>query len=223
MRSSVALSKTSFWSFILSIRFYDEGYADGHTHGRIHGLIEGRALGREKGFEMWEEMGFYTGFAKFWITVAEGQSSNGTNVNECVLYALTTFAFTNSQTFRRALHHARHLLSLLAQFPATNPSPAPSSTSHTDPQSATSSPSAELDILSLQRQIRSRYKVLCASLGIRPSLRANSSPGGEIGQDDGMNMDSAVNGPSEGRGGKKIWKVDVSRGVGPQEPQGLSF
>ncbi|EIM84841.1 uncharacterized protein STEHIDRAFT_60757 [Stereum hirsutum FP-91666 SS1] len=191
--------------------FYDEGYADGHTHGRIHGLIEGRALGREKGFEMWEEMGFYTGFAKFWITVAESQTSNGTN------------------TFRRAIHHARHLLSLLAQFPATNPSPAPapaapSSTSHTEILSATSSPSSELDISSLQRQIRSRYKVLCASLGIKPSLRANSSPGGEIGQDDGMNMDSTVNGPSEGRGGgKKIWKVDVSRGVGPQEPQGLSF
>lgn len=23
--------------------------------------------------------------------------------------------------------------------------------------------------------------------------------------------------------GKKVWKVDASRGVGPQEPQGLSF
>lgn len=30
----------------------------------------------------------------------------------------------------------------------------------------------EIDISKLQRQIRSRYKALCASLGVKPTLRA---------------------------------------------------
>ena len=34
-----------------------------------------------------------------------------------------------------------------------------------------------MDMSKLQRQIRSRYKVLCASLGVRPTLRAG--PGNE--------------------------------------------
>lgn len=88
--------KTSCSPLILSVSFYDQGFADGHAHGRIHGLIEGRALGREKGFEMWEEMGFYAGFAKLWIAVAESQTSNETNVNECVFCAVNPFAFTDS-------------------------------------------------------------------------------------------------------------------------------
>ncbi|KAG9047135.1 hypothetical protein FS837_002966 [Tulasnella sp. UAMH 9824] len=49
--------------------FYNSGYEDGFAHGRIHGLIEGRSLGKEKGFEIWEEVGFYRGFALFWIAV----------------------------------------------------------------------------------------------------------------------------------------------------------
>lgn len=43
---------------------------------------------------MWEEMGFYTGFAKFWIAIAESQGSNRTDVNECVLCVLLYLAFT---------------------------------------------------------------------------------------------------------------------------------
>ncbi|KAG8219326.1 hypothetical protein J3R82DRAFT_209 [Butyriboletus roseoflavus] len=43
-----------------------------------------------------------------------------------------------------------------------SPSPSSSSTEH------------EIDISKLQRQIRSRYKALCASLGVRPTLRADA-------------------------------------------------
>ncbi|KAI0668168.1 DUF1715-domain-containing protein [Trametes maxima] len=57
----------------------------------------------------------------------------------------------------RTLNHIRHLLDLIAQFPRENPS--------------ASAPS-ELDIPKLFRQIRSRYKLLCATLGVRPTLRA---------------------------------------------------
>ncbi|KAF7322702.1 Yae1-N domain-containing protein [Mycena chlorophos] len=60
----------------------------------------------------------------------------------------------------RAANHIRHLLDLISQFPTVNPSAADS----------------ELDILKLSRQIQSRYRALCASLGVKPSLvRASRS------------------------------------------------
>jgi hypothetical protein len=49
------------------VRFYEEGYRSGFDHGRLHGLFEGRALGQEKCFELWEEVGYYEGFAGFWV------------------------------------------------------------------------------------------------------------------------------------------------------------
>ncbi|EIW87177.1 DUF1715-domain-containing protein, partial [Coniophora puteana RWD-64-598 SS2] len=125
--------------------FYDSGHADGFAHGRVHGLIEGRALGREKGFEMWEELGFYEGFARTWQAV----------------YA------KRGQEDDRVVHHTKHLLALIAQFPTVNPKTAAAATAGGD--------SEGLDIEKLQRQIRSRYKALCASLGVKPTLRAASS------------------------------------------------
>ncbi|CAE6533702.1 hypothetical protein RSOLAG22IIIB_06328 [Rhizoctonia solani] len=116
--------------------FYNTGHEDGFQHGRIHGLIEGRALGREKGFEMWEELGFYEGFAGIWRRVA---AKPGSSIDD------------------RAIHHAEQLLSLISQFPMTNPPVAPQA----EPQ---------VDIVRLYAQIRSRYKALCSTLGIRPRL-----------------------------------------------------
>lgn len=48
-------------------RFYAEGWQSGYDHGRLHGLFEGRELGREKGWEIWEEVGFYEGWARFYL------------------------------------------------------------------------------------------------------------------------------------------------------------
>jgi hypothetical protein len=48
-------------------RFYAEGWQSGYDHGRLHGLFEGRELGREKGWEIWEEVGFYEGWAGFYL------------------------------------------------------------------------------------------------------------------------------------------------------------
>ncbi|RPD55275.1 DUF1715-domain-containing protein [Lentinus tigrinus ALCF2SS1-7] len=129
--------------------FYEDGYKDGYAHGRVHGLIEGRALGREKGFEMWEELGFYEGFALMWRAILGAQGGHD----------------------ERTQNHIRHLLELIAQFPRVNPSAAAAA-------SETSSTEPELDIPRLFRQIRSRYKLLCATLGVRPTLRAadGSSP-----------------------------------------------
>ena len=62
------------------------------------------------------------------------------------------------------MHHIKHLLDSIAQFPRVNPS----SSSAEDLAES----SDDLDIPKRFRQIRSRYKALCATLGVRPSLRA---------------------------------------------------
>ncbi|KAI0755515.1 hypothetical protein C8Q74DRAFT_1210670 [Fomes fomentarius] len=129
--------------------FYEDGYKDGFAHGRIHGAIEGRALGREKGFEMWEELGFYEGFSLMWKAILDVQGAQDD----------------------RTQSHIRHLLELIAQFPRVNPSAVAAASEGTSSE-------AEVDIPRLFRQIRSRYKVLCATLGVRPTMRAadGSSP-----------------------------------------------
>ncbi|THH12183.1 hypothetical protein EW146_g7797 [Bondarzewia mesenterica] len=101
----------------------------------------------------------------------------------------------------RALHHARHLLELTSRFPRSNPAP--------------SSASADegTDITALQRQIRSRYKTLCATLGVRASPRAASAG------DDNADDEGGAGGGEKRK--RSVWKVE-----GPPVPkreQGLSF
>jgi len=62
---------------------------------------------------------------------------------------------------RRSINNANRLLELIAQFPKINPS-------STDANS-------EVDIPQLLSRIQSRYKILCSSLGVRPTLRATRS------------------------------------------------
>ena len=132
-------------------RFYNVGHEDGFAHGRIHGLIEGRTLGREKGFEMWEELGFYKGFALMWQAVYTKQVHS----DECAIASPRYLTVTEIGP-RRASHHIKRLLDLIEQFPTVNPSASDS----------------DLDIPKLFHQIRSRYKALCSTLGVKPSLRA---------------------------------------------------
>ncbi|EJD00281.1 uncharacterized protein FOMMEDRAFT_90782 [Fomitiporia mediterranea MF3/22] len=56
----------------------------------------------------------------------------------------------------RVSHNAQLLLDLITQFPMENPA-------QTD--------SADIDIPKLFNQIRARYKMLCAIMGVKPSLR----------------------------------------------------
>lgn len=72
----------------------------------------------------------------------------------------------------------------------------------------------EVDISRLLRQIRSRYKALCALLGVRPTLRAAESI-----EDDQMGTEAATEAPlpKDARMKKSIW---ATRG---SEPPGLSF
>ena len=88
------------------------------------------------------------------------------------------------------MHNIKHLLELIAQFPRVNPSAADAS---------------DLDIPKLFRQIRSRYKALCATLGVKPTLRvAGSSTAQEAIEDPG-------NTPTTLEEGNQLWKIDDAR------------
>lgn len=131
--------------------FYNSGYEDGFAHGRIHGLIEGRALGREKGYEIWEEVGFYKGFALLWAAVTKSASPVRERQN-------------------RALRHATHLLELVSAYPKQNPSHLVQSSQTRGESLPSESQVSPLDLT----KIRSKYRLLCASLNISP--RALNSP-----------------------------------------------
>ncbi|ORX39118.1 hypothetical protein BD324DRAFT_649208 [Kockovaella imperatae] len=152
-------------------RFYAQGYDDGHAHGRLHGLFEGRQLGKEKAFELWEEVGFYEGSAMFWMKRlgGGGDKSNGSKSKEA-----------------RALTHAKTLYEMIQGLPTSNPSPEsgnPPSAAETDMDASANVDSAvtvadqggDFDLPSLVSAIRAKYRLLCASLGIRPRLVAGSA------------------------------------------------
>ncbi|KAH8836057.1 DUF1715-domain-containing protein [Flagelloscypha sp. PMI_526] len=89
----------------------------------------------------------------------------------------------------RAYTHASHLMESISQFPRANPSPS-------------SVEASEMDIPKLFRQIRSRYKALCSSVGVKPSLRSNdpdSTP--STNRDDSSSQN------------QKVWRLEPS----PQE------
>ncbi|THH06000.1 hypothetical protein EW145_g4392 [Phellinidium pouzarii] len=92
----------------------------------------------------------------------------------------------NDDSDSRVSHSAQLLLNLIAQFPVENPS-------HTS--------SADLDILKLFSQIRSRYKMLCSLIGVKPSLRSSQSDlqGSALNPED--NVDTS-------QGKKSVWRVD---------------
>jgi len=105
------------------------------------------------------------------------------------------------KTDHRAVYHARQLLTLIDAFPLTNP--------HEDDG---------IDIALLLRQIRSRYKALCASVGARPTLRATAS---EVGVEEFSSETPASALGEGGSVGKKrsVWRVEGA----PASEQGLSF
>ncbi|KAG5639656.1 hypothetical protein H0H81_008817 [Sphagnurus paluster] len=177
-------------------RFYETGYEDGFAHGRIHGLIEGRALGRAKGFEIWEELGFYEGFALTWTSIYQKQG----RVDEYVasFHLSTKLLLVSIRPTSRATNHTRRLLELISQFPHVNPSA-------TD----------DTDIPKLFRQIRSRYKALCSTLGVRPSLRyADRS------QDRDESAEATVAELTTQVQEKTVWRVDKGA---PRAVTGHSF
>ncbi|KAI9060822.1 DUF1715-domain-containing protein [Trametes sanguinea] len=111
-------------------------------------------------------------------------------------FAMMWKAIVESQATpdERTTNHIRHLLELIAQFPRENPS-------------ATGGPS-DLDIPKLFRQIRSRYKLLCATLGVRPTLRAADGSSVSPERADGDSGESPAREGQNGQGARRnVWAV----------------
>ena len=153
---------------------------------------------------MFEELGFYEGFALTWKKIYE---STGRSEELVSAYGHRSQRYANT-LISRAIHNIRVLLDTIAQFPRSNPSPSGTSLG--------SDPSAEVDVPRLFRQIRARYKALCATLGIRPSLRA----AGEDPQEDAAGGESTQSDSSYKS--KNLWEVN-SIGKQAAGPQQLSF
>jgi hypothetical protein len=107
----------------------------------------------------------------------------------------------------RIVHHTKQLLDLISQFPKVNPS---------------STSASDLDIPRLFRQIRSRYKVLCAALGIRPTLRANSTSSTTSPTPDENEQETLLSETSPRDDRKKVWPTHPSRSA-RQGGDDLSF
>jgi hypothetical protein len=103
--------------------------------------------------------------------------------------------------------HIKHLLDLIDTFPRVNPSSAAAA-------AAGVAGTPEVDIPKLFRQIRGRYKVLCASLGVRPTLRASAEAEG------GEQADEAEGGEVKNTR-TRVWKIEGERTRTVEE--GLSF
>lgn len=117
-----------------------------------------------------------------------------------LLLICTTRKASTEYSKRRAAHHIKHLLDLIQQFPQVNPS---------------ASESSDLDIPKLFRQIRSRYKALCSTLGVKPSLRAAETPPT---RDQAPDVDT--DGPSR-KTAAPVWKLENQPKKSPA--QGLDF
>ncbi|WWC91259.1 uncharacterized protein L201_006202 [Kwoniella dendrophila CBS 6074] len=153
-------------------KFYQQGYQDGFDHGKLHGLFEGRELGKEKAWELWEEVGFYQGLAETYITLL--------NNNEELIKGKDGIGGAGLGGGRkgkdaRIINHAQILLGLIDSFPTINPSQPQSSsnppTSTSESVLSSGLESKEIDLSNLISNIRSRYKLLCSSLNIKPRLQ----------------------------------------------------
>ncbi|TFK21633.1 DUF1715-domain-containing protein [Coprinopsis marcescibilis] len=92
----------------------------------------------------------------------------------------------------RKLHNISSLLKLIGQFPSTNPSQ--------------TSSEAEVDIMKLLRQIRSKYKLLCATLGVRPRLQAVDESTAPTEPNDNADEEESNGNPSRIK--RSIWNLE---------------
>jgi hypothetical protein len=140
--------------------FYNTGYADGHAHGALHGLFEGRALGQEKAWELWEEVGFYEGFARVFLSRAGGAAGD----------------VCGGRRGAKTLAHARSLMGLIEAFPMVNPT---AEGHEENDEQGENAGKDEPDLAALLQNIRARYRLLCTSVGARPRLVAAARDGSE--------------------------------------------
>jgi len=124
-------------------------------------------------------------------------------------FALTWKAILRQQSKEddRSFQHIRHLLEHISQFPRVNPS-------------VSDDAASSIDLSRLVRQIRSRYKALCSTLGVHPRLHSSS----EVAADETLgDLDMQVDKPSKVDSAIPIWKLDKTGAKIPVTNQDLSF
>ncbi|EUC56831.1 essential protein Yae1, amino-terminal protein [Rhizoctonia solani AG-3 Rhs1AP] len=153
-------------------------YKTGHDDGFQHGRIHGLIEGRALGREKGFEMWEELGFYEGFAGIW-----------------LRVAAKPGSGIDERAVHHMEQLLSLISKFPLTNPPVAPQA----EPQ---------VDIVRLYAQIRSRYKALCSTLGVRPRLvvagAIPSDPSSSDGHSDNFQADARSSRPIIGAAAQSL-------------------
>ncbi|THU97412.1 hypothetical protein K435DRAFT_721908 [Dendrothele bispora CBS 962.96] len=162
-------------------------YDSGYKDGFEHGRIHGLIEGRALGREKGFEIWEEIGFYEGFALMWNG------------------ILVRDGKTEDRAYSHTKHLLDLISQFPRVNPSTIASTASSSE---------TEIDIPKLFRQVSSRYKALCSTLGVRPGIRASSSSSLGLSKDEGIGLEeeahSVVTNPQKTSTGKKktIWEVN---------------
>jgi len=150
-----------------------------YDSGYEDGFAHGRIHGLIEGRALGREKGF-----EMWEELAFYEG-----------FALTWKAIYTSQgrDDDRAAHHIRHLLDLISQFPRVNPSASDST--------------SELDILKLSRQIQSRYRALCSTLGVKPgNIRASGTPDAET--PDPTDVDGDLSRLQSRKAAQPVWKLE---------------
>jgi len=161
-----------------------------YDKGHKEGYDQGKTLGHIEGHLLGREKGF-----ELWEEL--GFYEGFANLWEQVFQR-------HKDNDNRVAHNARILRSLIKQFPSENPS-------HQD--------FAELDVLKLLSQTRSRYKMLCSLVGVKPSLRASRKAGSVSSREENEIAldDEASKQPSRKRA--NVWKI----GGTPADEPDFSF
>ena len=107
--------------------------------------------------------------------------------------------------FSRSIQHIRNFLELISQFPTTNPSAADAA--------------SDLDISKLLRQIRSKYKILCSNLGVRPRLAVLGQTPSQDHEEEDMDSDYIPEQKSQ----LPVWKMEKWNPSQPVTGQDLTF
>jgi len=147
---------------------YHEGLAEGISHGQVHGLIEGRELGAQKGWEIWEELGYYDGWAEFWLAFS-GAEGRVRERLEGLRSAISKMPRANDSG-RMVMNEGEQ------QEPEVEEADQDMDR-HEGQEVSPATPSHEVDIPALLTSIRSKYRLACSSLKVRPRL-TTASPAG---------------------------------------------
>jgi hypothetical protein len=158
---------------------------------------------------MWTEIGFYEGFALAWKAIYARKNPDVPTDELVRPYGLYFPHNLIVGLHSRAINHINHLLTLIDRFPRVNPSPN---------EDVPSPESTELDIEKLFQQIRSRYKALCSTLGVKPNLPTFGNASSHCAPP----LHNASS-PKQNQSRQRVWALDNNIEAKPQARPDLSF